>query len=786
MTDMPIKTLHDPQPPTRPGAASADDFSVEKIIRILRKRKMTILLTLGVCIALAVLASFLVTTRYESVATVEVNQAASDMLNLSSNLSGMMSGNGLDYNIDLQSDADVLSSDTLILQVIQELNLQESDPDFKRKVHWWTSDKAKAEIGKPLADAPIRRSKLLRRFQSNLKIKVIPGTRMFEVHYEDRDPNMAAAVANRLVKDFLAQYTQVRYAATMQVGDWLSHQLEELKGQVETSEKRLADYQRQTGLIAAVVPGAGGGAGAAPTAVADIANNVVMQKFTQINQELTAAEGTRMNAQAVYDLTRSGDPEVISTLSTTGIASPVMGSQATTVQQLRVQEAQLQASLAELRTKYDVNYPRVVQTQQSLKELQQSIKTEVAKIRDRAANDLEQANAAVASLQAAYNKAKADAAAMNDSAAQFLVLSEDAESGRELYEGLLSKLKEAEILAGLGSTNIDVTDPARSSAEPAQPNVPLYLGIALGAGLLFGCGLAFLREELDNTILTAAQVEEVSAVPVLCSIPDPRSGGKKGYGVYSYGYGSGGKEPVNWQSISVSEHPKSTFAEVYRSLRSSILLAKVDHQPQIIVVTSGLPGEGKSTTSRNLAAILAQNGSRVLLLHADMRRPSNATGLPPDPRSSLSTVLSGMVDRAVPIPDPVQNGLFIMESGPRPPYPAELLGSKKAAELVDEWRTMYDYIVIDTPPVLLLTDAVILGRYADAVLLVVRYSRTTKQALRASLRIMDGAHIPCTGIVINATNTSASEYTSYYGYGYAEYGAYASVSDSEDGGGNEK
>jgi capsular exopolysaccharide synthesis family protein len=127
-----------------------------------------------------------------------------------------------------------------------------------------------------------------------------------------------------------------------------------------------------------------------------------------------------------------------------------------------------------------------------------------------------------------------------------------------------------------------------------------------------------------------------------------------------------------------------------------------------------------------------------------------------------------------------------MESGPRPPYPAELLGSKKAAELIDEWRTMYDYIVIDTPPVLLLTDAVILGRYADALLLVVRYSRTTKQALRASLRILDGAHIPCTGIVINATNTSASEYTSYYGYGYAEYGAYASVSESEDGGGNEK
>lgn len=760
-------------------------LTVRDVLQVLRKRKTTIWVTFGICFGLSVLAVLISTRRYESVATVEVNQQASDLLGIGSQLSGVMSGSGLDVDIDLQTQADVLSSEELVLQVVQQLDLERIDPDYKITTGWWTSQALKDEIGKPLEQAPIRRQRILKRFSKSLDVKVLPGTRIFEVHYLDQNPDMAAKVVNTLVDDYLARNVKVRYDATIQVGSWLSKELDQQKARVEEAEKKLADYQRETGLMAAVMPAAGAGQ-MAQTAVADIANNVVMQKFTQINQELTTAQASKMNAQAVYDLTKTGDPEVISTLTQTGIASPTLGAQANTVQSLRLQEAQLKSQLADLRTKYDVNYPRVVQTQQQLNDLQGSIKTEIAKISARAGNDLAEANAAVASLQVAYDKAKAEASKINDAATQFLVLSEEAASGRQLYEGLLSKVQEASVLAGLGSTNIDVVSPGRSTAQAAKPKIPLYLGLGAVMGLVLGCGLAFLRDELDNTILTAAQVEEVTTTPVLCSIPDPRSGGKKGYGVYSYGYGSGSKEQVTWQSISVSEHPKSTFAEVYRSLRSSILLARVDHQPQVIVVTSGLPGEGKSTTSRNLAAILAQNGSRVLLVHADMRRPSNSTGKPSEPRSSLSTVLSGMTDRAVPIPDPMQNGLFIMESGPRPPYPAELLGSKRAAELIDEWRTMYDYIVIDTPPLLLLTDAVILGRHADALILVVRYSRTTKPALRASLRILDGAHIPLTGIVINATNTSASEYTSYYGYGYAEYGAYASVSDSEDGGSNEK
>jgi capsular exopolysaccharide synthesis family protein len=464
------------------------------------------------------------------------------------------------------------------------------------------------------------------------------------------------------------------------------------------------------------------------------------------------------------------------------MATPEINSSAAIVGQLRTSEAGLKSQLALLKNKYDVNYPRVQELQRQLDDLDSSIHGEVQKIAMRAASDLSEAKTTEASLRDALDKQKVEASKLNDAALQFIILSQDAGADTALYEDLSSKLKEASVLAGLESTNIDVTDMARATAVPQQPNIPIYLGIGVMAGLLFGCGLAFLREELDNSILTSQQVEDITSVPALTSIPDPRSGGKRGYGVKRYG----SNNPKAWKTLNVTEYPKSTFAESYRSLRTALLLSNVDRAPQVIAVTSGLPSEGKSTTSYNLAAILAQNSSRVLLVNADMRRPSTMYGATGDKSTGLSTILTGTSAGYEPIQDPAQQNLFTIGPGPHPPYPAELLGSKKMARMIEEWKTQYDFIVFDTPPALLLTDAVVLAQHADAVILVVRYGRSTKQALRAFIKIFEGAHIPLTGIVINATDTAATEYKSYYGYGYTEYDAYASKSEPEDGVSNEK
>ena len=363
-------------------------------------------------------------------------------------------------------------------------------------------------------------------------------------------------------------------------------------------------------------------------------------------------------------------------------------------------------------------------------------------------------------LRAALEKQKQEANQLNESAIEYSQLKRDVETYRTLYEGLMQKLKEAGVTAGLRSNNIRTVDRARVPTAPSEPNIPRNLAFALALGLTTGIGLAFLLEGIDNTVRTPEQAQAISALPSLGMIPLGSKNGtestRKKLSVTS------SKEAVE---LVTQSRPQSQMAESYRALRTSLLLTSLGAPPKVILVTSALPQEGKTTTSINCAIVLAQKGTRVLLIDADLRRPVIHKTLGIGPRIGLSNVLTGSttLSQAV-VRSGVLPTLFVLPAGTPPPNPAELLASSNMKDVLDELSEQYDHIVVDTPPTLSVTDAVVMSTRADAVVLVIRSGQTTKQALRRARDILMQVNARVCGVLLNAVDLTSPDYYYYYEY----------------------
>jgi len=399
-----------------------------------------------------------------------------------------------------------------------------------------------------------------------------------------------------------------------------------------------------------------------------------------------------------------------------------------------------------------------------LNQVQSSIQTETKRIGGRLDGDYQTAMQREQLLHQALEKQKVEANRLNERAIQYSLLKRDLETNQQLYESILQRMKEAGVSAALKSSNIRVVDPARVPTYPSQPNVPRNLLLGILLGLISGVGLAFGVEMMDNTVRTPEQVQVVSALPSLGIVP------------MSIPFNGNGSKLLKQSSRSRVEiishsHPKSEIAESYRALRTSILLSALGSPPQVILVTSALPQEGKTTTAVNCSIVLAQQGGRVLLVDGDLRRPSVHHSLGLRAGGGLSTLLTGtnqieqVLVRAPQVPN-----LFVLPAGPTPPQPAELLSSDLMKHFIATWRGQFDHIVIDTPPALSVTDAVALSVEADSVILVIRSGATSKEALRRARDLLLRVNAKVTGVVVNAADLRAPDLHHYYYSG----GTYAS------------
>jgi polysaccharide biosynthesis transport protein len=726
-----------------------EPFSLTEVTSIVVRRKWIILGGVVTGMMLALAASLMMTPKYQSTSVIEINKENSDALGLESTPAALSDGSDtLEHTITMETHARALQSDTLALQVIDQLHL-DARPEFKWAPSFSSSKEERSEVSLALEKAPHHRESLLRAFHKNLKVKTVSNTRMIEVGYLSPDRQVAADIVNTLANDYLDQYFLSRYTATAQASAWLSKQLADLKMQVEASQQKLVDYQKQNGILGT-----------------DDANNIVMTRLADLNKQLTEAQGERITRQVIDELVKTGNAELISGLAGNSLNTSALNS-LNLLQTLRTQEAQLKVQYAQAATKFGPEYPTMVEMSNQINTLNAAIEDEIRKVASRAENDYLTALRTEDLLKASFEKQKTEANNLNDKAIQYTILKHEADSSSNLYDALLEKLQSAGILSGLRSTKLVVIDPGRPAANTIHPDFTLNQGIGLAAGLLLGVALAFLKESMDDTVRNPDRIEAGTLLPQLGIVPDFRFNPSDRSHVQKWTFeGMGTRLSRSFKArkskpLAVAA-PDSSVAEAYRQIRSSITLSD-DEFPKIFLVTSPLSEEGKTTTAINLAAVLARQGAKVLLVDADLRCPAIESRLNIISDTGLSSILSSKDANASAIVEYAdQPGLFVLGAGPKPHNPAELLGSKYMAELMALWCNQFDFVVIDASPVLPVTDAVVLSSKVDAVLLVARSGRTTTQSLLRTRDMLFRANATIAGFVVNAVDPNSWEYHQYH------------------------
>jgi succinoglycan biosynthesis transport protein ExoP len=721
-------------------AASNQDSILRDYLRVLIKRIWVVLGTLAIIFGATLIASLRATPIYDAVGSIAINKPDPILANIQNG------NNNVDYSdptTDLDTEVRILKSDLLALQVISQLNLDKL-PEFGG--NGIKSSSSLELTTDALQPDSARASALLGAFKGNLRVLLEPNTRIIDIHYRSPNKELAARVVNAVANTYIEQNFKTRFESTMQASDWLSRQLVDLQMKVETSQEKLVKYQKEHQILGI-----------------DDKQNITTEKLDELNKELTAAESARMEKESVYRLAESGDTDSAASIAA-GMANGEGKAFVATsglLDKLQAQKADLKIQAAQLNTQFGPAYPKIAQLNNQLQEIDIQIQSEMKKATSRLRGDYLAALQREQMLSAALEQQKQQENKMNESAIEYSFLKRDFETNRTLYEGLLQKLKEAGVTAGLRSNNIREVDIARTPGSPAEPNIPRNLGFAFVLGLTSGVGLAFLLVGIDNTVRTPEQAQAISGLASLGMIPmgsknSADNGSKRGLMV------TGTKEPVE---LVTQSRPQSQMAESYRALRTSLLLTTLGAPPKIILITSALPREGKTTTSINTAVVLAQKGTRVLLIDADLRRPSIHKALGLGPRVGLSNVLTGGATlQQATVRSSVLPNLYILPAGTPPPNPAELMASAQMLDLLAELREQYDHVIVDTPPTLSVTDAVVLSTRVDAVVLVIRSAQTTKPALRRSRDILAQVNARVAGVLLNAVDLDSADYYYYYEY----------------------
>jgi len=695
---------------------------------VLRKRKWVVAATLVIVATLATIVSLRTTPVYDASAKIEINRPNSDVLLGFKDVGVAMTPDYLEDQLELPTQVHILQSSRIASQVIKALNL----------------DSTSVQPGKPAVAPPLdpeKETARIEQFQAALHVGPVPDTRLVEIRYSSPNPQLAATVVNTLVQTFIEENIKSRFDSTMQASDWLSKQLFDLQLKVETSQEKILRYEKDNGMLGV-----------------DEKQNIIASKLDELNRELTGAESDRIQRQSQYQQTLSEDAELLENADKDSL-----------IGKLRSEEADLKMQYAQLTSQFDEHYPKVIELKGQLQQLEENIHAEVRKMGARAKTQYQAALHHEELLRVAFEAQKQEANKLNERAVDYNILKRDYETNRKLYEDLLEKLKQASVSAGLKSTNIRIVDAARVPTSPTSPNIPRNIELSLLLGTLGGIGLAFVLEALDTTVRTPEQVEVVSALPSLGIIPlsvPIRVNGVRPFLT--------GRQTSFGMELITHKRPQSQIAESFRSLRTSILLSgSFESRPKVLLITSALPKEGKSSTSVNLAIVLAQKGSRVLLVDGDMRRPTlhRVLGVPRD--VGLSSLLDGTaVEEKATLPAPNFPNLFVVPAGPSPSNPVELLDSDLLRKLIKQWRSQYDYVIIDSPPTLSVTDAVVISPEVDAVVMVVRSGETTKHAVRRTRDTLYQVNARIIGIVMNAVDLRSPDLYYYYYYSKRGNGYY--------------
>jgi capsular exopolysaccharide synthesis family protein len=607
------------------------------------------------------------------------------------------------------------------------------------------------------AEESVRLRPLVELLKRGLNVTALPESQVIRVSFDHTSPELAAAVVNQAGKIFIERSFERKTSRFAGASDWLDRSTRELKSKVAQAEQALADYTRANGIFAR-----------------EGKENLTVEKLTSLHAQATKAEMDRMLKESLYEEVKRGNvaqlPEAFS--------DPKIVT-------LRSELGKLQIEAAELGVKYGPENPRVAEVEQKIKAYRDQIAENRQMLEERLRADYERAAREEQSFKRALAAAKAEAVQQNQAAIQYSIYESDVQTAKALYTDFLGKTKQADLELAEQHNNIRVIEPAEAPTSPIGPMRMRTILIGFLVSLIGGVGLAFFLEYLDNTVKSVEDVGRVAQLPTLAVIPSINAETTRALAPKRNGNGRAAASAARGLSLAATSHTApdkltklvaldqlSSVVEAYRMLRTSVLLSAAGAPPKTILFTSGQPGEGKTTTAINTAISLSQLGASVLLIDADLRRPTVHRVFKMKEGSGLSTFLARQVEIDSLIHKLWAPNLSVLPCGPIPPNPAELVSSERMRELLRELWGKYDHILIDSPPLTHVTDPVILSTMVDGVILVVQAGRSTREVVRRARQELGSVGAKIFGVVLNNLDIKREGYDSYAavygGYGYGD------------------
>ncbi len=710
-----------------------DELNLRELWQVIVKRRWTILIFTLIVVTAVVTATYLMTPIYRASLTLQIDRESIKIVQ-----SGDVAPEeaGWDSQEYYQTQYELLKSRSLAVRVANQLGLADLPPpppsplaQFKA---WLTgglpqASEAKA-LPKPLSESE-RVEGAAGGVMGGLTVEPVRNSRLVKLHFDSPDPQRAAAILNALVKNYINMNMERRFDASTYARNFLQERLQQVKAKLEDSERELVGFARQEQIISV-----------------DDKQNTVSQSLGATNAALAEAEKKRIAAEAAYRQVMGARGQGLTQILDSKI-----------IQTLKETKARLETQYQENLNIYKPAYPTMVQLRGQIGQVDAMINQEINNIRAAATASYEAARAEEALLRSRMEQLKQDVLSLQDRSIQLNILRREVDTNRQLYDGLLQRFKEVGVAAGIGTNNISVVDEAKTPAWPSKPNLRLNALLALVLGLLGGVGLAFLFEHLDDTFRRPEELEKLLGLPVLGVIPKTRQE-------------RGEDRPM---ALVGHDDPRSAFAEAYRSVRTALQFSTASGVPRLLTVTSAMTGEGKTTTALSLAIQFAQAGKRTLLIEADLRKPSLHRALQLDNQVGLTNYLAGGGAQPVDIAKPTHiPNLFVISSGPLPPNPAELLSSARMVELLGLAAGKFDQVILDSPPLLGLADALIIGNLCEGTLLTVEMGATPRGYAQGALKRLRGARVQVLGAILTKLEARAGAYGYYRSYYYYYHTSY--------------
>ncbi|MFM9829186.1 MAG: GumC family protein [Sphingomonas sp.] len=700
---------------------------------MLRRRRWLILGALALALAAGVVVTLLTPFSYTATSRVEISRDKKNITNVQG-LESADAGRDLEF---YDTQYALLKANSLAQRITRSLGLAQKDEFFN--AHGIRLDATKFGVsgaGRLSREQLAEREKAaVKTLLNNVDVSPVRKSSLVAIAYTSRSPELSARIANSWAQNYIDASVARQFASTADARKFLEGRLELLRARVEQSERDAVNYASQKGIITL-------------SAARDA------QGKTTSERTLVAADLEALNTALAESTAHRIEAESMAAAGSSSDASPEALSN-TAISDLRRRRAELAAEYAKIQVQFEPGYPAALAINEQIKSLDQAIKREISRIgagRDQAYRE---ATRREQELRAQVNLYKQRLDSQARDSIQYNIFRREADTNRQLYDALLQRYKEIGVSGLVGASNIAIIDSAEAPDTPSAPSLPQNLGIAL----LLGAGLAllaaFAAEQIDEGLRDPSQVPVLFDLPLIGYVPVTANDGD-----------------ADADAIALMDDAKSTLAEAYFSVRSNLAFVTPHGVPTSIMVTSTSAAEGKSTTALALAITIGRTGKRVLLIDADMRSPSLHQYIGCENAAGLTNLLAGSNDIDGIVIDTRHRGVSLMTAGPMPPSAAELLSTDRMATMVKAMLHDFDHVIIDSPPVLGLADALLIGRAVEGCLFVIQSATVPVRGIRTALQRLRSVNARLFGAVVTKLKLSDSGYGygARYGYGYG-YGA---------------